>query len=116
MARTQGRVEQALAEAAPTNWRPLCSYTANLERLGEALLNTDAAWVSIGRAIEGPRTVMQPFFSSAGTEPQPSNERRLADQLVPQYPWIWSAGVLAGLLGLSLWTLNLRVKSLDRLR
>ncbi len=44
------------------------------------------------------------------------NERRLADQLVPQYPWIWSAGVLAGLLGLSLWTLSMRVKSLDRLR
>ena len=43
--RVQQRVEQAEAEAAPTNWRPLCSYTANLQRLGEALLNTDAAWV-----------------------------------------------------------------------
>ena len=35
---------------------------------------------------------------------------------MPQYPWIWSAGVLAGLLGLSLWILSTRVKSLDRLR
>ena len=41
-----------------------------------------------------------------GREPAPINERRLADQMVPQYPWIWSAGVLAGLLGLSLWTLS----------
>ena len=112
----QQRVEQAEAEAAPTNWRPLCSYTANLQRLGEALLNTDAAWVEIGRAIEVPRAAMQPFFRHGGRSRPPINNRRLADQLVPQYPWIWSAGVLAGLLGLSLWTLSTRVKSLDRLR
>ena len=43
-------------------------------------------------------------------------ERRLADQFVPQYPWAWSAGILAGLLGLSVCTLSARVKSLDRLR
>jgi ABC-2 type transport system permease protein len=112
----QGRVEQALAEEAPTNWRPLCSYTANLERLGEALLGTDAAWVQIGRAIEAPRAALQPFLALKGAKQTPMNERRLADQMVPQYPWIWSAGVLAGLLGLSLWTLSTRVKSLDRLR
>jgi ABC-2 type transport system permease protein len=110
----QARVEQVQAEAAPTNWRPLCSYTANLVRLGEALLNTDAAWVEMGRAIEAPRAALQPFFGGQGAAP--ANERRLADQLAPQYPWIWSAGVLAGLLGLSLWTLSTRVKSLDRLR
>ena len=48
--------------------------------------------------------------------PEPVNERRLAEQMVPQYPWTWSAGVLAGLLGLSLCILSTRVKSLDRLR
>ena len=35
--RVNERVEEALAKAAPTDWRPLCSYTANLHRLGEAL-------------------------------------------------------------------------------
>ncbi len=60
--RVQERVELAVAEAAPSNWRPLCSYTANLQRLGEALLNTDAAWVEIGRAIEAPRAALRPFF------------------------------------------------------
>jgi len=32
------------------------------------------------------------------------------------FPWSWSAGVLAGLFGLSLWILTSRVRSLDRLR
>lgn len=109
-----GRVEQALAEAAPTNWRPLFSYTANIERLGEELLSTDAAWVEIGRAMKVPQSVFQKFLGGRGSSP--AHDRRLADQIVPQYPWIWSAGVLAGLLGISLCTLSMRVKSLDRLK
>jgi ABC-2 type transport system permease protein len=116
--RVQARVAQAEAEAAPTNWRPLCSYTANLQRLGEALLNTDAAWVEIGRAIEVPRAAIGPLFAGGGARANSAqiNNRLLADRLVPQYPWIWSAGVLAGLLGLSIWTLSRRVKTLDRLQ
>jgi ABC-2 type transport system permease protein len=116
--RVQQRVDRAEAEAAPTNWRPLCSYTANVQRLGEALLNTDAAWVEIGRAVEAPRAVLKPFLGRGGSNEESAaiDNRRLANQLVPQYPWIWSAGVLAGLLGLSIWTLSTRVKSLDRLK
>ena len=86
---------------------------ADLAGVGEGLLGTDSAWVEIGRAVEVPRSTFASFF---GPKPPPVNERRLADQWTPQYPWIWSAGVLAGLLGLSLWTLSMRVKSLDRLR
>jgi ABC-2 type transport system permease protein len=119
--RVRERVERAEIEAAPSNWRPLCSYTANLQRLGEALLGTDAAWVQIGRAVEAPRATLRPLFSIRGLfgrrpPPPQTNDRRLADQNVPQYPWIWSAGVLAGLLGLSLCILSTRVRSLDRLR
>jgi len=111
------RAELRLAAAAPTDWRPLCSYTANLKRLGESLLNTDAAWVQIGRAVEAPRITIQSLQSLfGGGHGAPANVRRLADYWVPQYPWPWSAGVLAGLLGLSLWILSLRIKSLDRLR
>jgi hypothetical protein len=112
--RVQERVEKEQAEAAKTDWRPLCSYTDNLRRIGEALLNTDAAWVEIGRAVEAPRVAIPRLLGRRGATT--INNRRLADQLVPQYPWIWSAGVLAGLLGLSIWTLSTRVKSLDRLK
>jgi ABC-2 type transport system permease protein len=125
--RTHQRVEQAMAEAAPTNWRPLCAYTTNLRCVGEALLGTDAAWVEIGRAIEAPMAALGPLSKprpllnpgtshGAPTALPAAGDRRLADQLVPQYPWTWSAGVLAALLGLSLWTLSTRVKSLDRLK
>jgi ABC-2 type transport system permease protein len=110
----QAQVEEAEIKAAPRNWRPLCSYTANLQRLGEALLRTEAAWVQIGRVAEELEAASQPFPD--GRQAPPPNDRRLADTMVPQYPWTWSAGVLAALLGLSLWTLNRRVKSLDRLR
>jgi hypothetical protein len=107
-------------EGAGDDWRPLCSYTTNLERLGDGLLNTDAAWVQIGTAMEGARQLVPaPVFGMSGfgkSKPEPINERRYADQFVLQYPWIWSAGVLAGLLGLSVWILTRRVKSLDRLR
>jgi len=47
---------------------------------------------------------------------QSGNERRLAEQMVPQYPWQWSAGVLLGLWLLSVMILSFRVKSLDRLK
>ena len=40
----------------------------------------------------------------------------LVGALGPQYPWYWSAGVLAGLFGLSACILNFRVRSLDRLK
>jgi ABC-type transport system involved in multi-copper enzyme maturation permease subunit len=80
------------------DWRPMCSYQTNLERVSDALLGADAAWDKISRPMG------------------PGGERRRADTGVPQYPWTWSAGVLAALLGLSTWTLTSRVKSLDRLR
>jgi hypothetical protein len=85
------------------------------------LLNTDAAWVQIGRAVEqGRQVVNQPMrlFGRSGlvTKPQPINERRFADMMVPQYPWWWSGAILAGLMGISTWILSRRVKSLDRLK
>ncbi len=96
-----------MSAAMRRDWRPLCSYVGNLERMADQLLDTDSAWVSIGRATQrsGP-----PRRSPVG------DERQLADQIVPQYPWWWSAGVLAALAGLSTWILTRRVKSLDRLR
>jgi hypothetical protein len=105
-------MDEVLARNAQHNWRPLLSYTANLERLGDGLLQTDAAWVQIGRAVEKARQIV-PLGPAAAAA---TNERRLADQIVPQYPWTWSAGVLLVLLGISVWTLTRRVRSLDQLR
>jgi ABC-type transport system involved in multi-copper enzyme maturation permease subunit len=107
------------SEALRSDWRPLCSYVSNLQRIGDQLLGTDGAWVSIGKAIERPRAAMQTAFGPRGgpaAAPPVVNERALAEWWVGQYPWQWSAGVLAALVGLSTWTLTRRVKSLDRLR
>lgn len=95
----QARLQAEEIRAAPSDWRPLVSYTANLSRIGQQLLGTDARWVALGQL-------------------QPPDERRrfLYNVRGPQYPWYWSAAVLAGLLGLSACILNLNVKSLDRLK
>jgi ABC-2 type transport system permease protein len=107
------------AEAMRGDWRPICSYTTNLERMADLLLDTDGAWVAFGKAVERPRGSLKKSLKAVmGSDARlpPSYERRYADRMVLQYPWWWSAGVLAGLLGLSTWTLTRRVKSLDRLR
>jgi ABC-2 type transport system permease protein len=114
-------VQRALAEAAKTDWRPLLSYPANLKRLGDAALDTDGAWVKIVRAINSSQSSTNFMMDvSTGRWPTKSrpqvDERYLANQNVPQYPWTWSATVLAGILVLSAWILSIRIKSLDRLR
>jgi len=113
------QVQIGEAQAARENWGPLCSYVANLDRLADLLLDTDTAWVSIGKVAKEPQ---MPGGRRGGPMPGqqpellPANERLLADQHVAQFPWWWSAGVLTGLLGISTWTMTRRVKSLDRLR
>lgn len=81
------------------NWRPLPSYTANLSRIGDQLLGTNAAWESVGKLL-----------------PPEERVEVLRQFTGPKYPWTWSAAVLLGLFGLSAWILNTRVKSLDRLK
>jgi ABC-2 type transport system permease protein len=103
--------------AARGDWRPMCSYVANLDRIADLLLDTESAWVAIGTAVEGARrSAIEKRFGGPLRDLPDSNPREMADHLVLQYPWWWSAGVLAGLLGLSTWILTRRVKSLDRLK
>ncbi|HLJ95115.1 MAG TPA: hypothetical protein VKU02_18205 [Gemmataceae bacterium] len=124
--RAQARGEAAWAEVADRDWRPTISYTANLDRLADLLLGTDSAWVTIGREVDRPRRLAGPMMA-LGMNPreraqmaallaQPTSERRLANQIVAQYPWYWSAGILAGLLVFSLCVLTFRIQSLDRLK
>ena len=81
-----------------TDWRPVVSYSTNLDRIGDWLLDTDAAWVAIGKAIERPRAASGPMANihAGGRLPGeltgPANDRMLADHMVWQFPWYWSAG------------------------
>ena len=90
---------RAEIEAAKSDWRPVVSYTANLHRVGERLLGTNAAWE---RLVQ---------LSPAGQRSQ-----ILVRMMGNQYPWYWSAGALAGLFVLSACVLSFSVKSLDRLK
>ncbi len=96
------RNEQFLTDelqAAKSDWRPLISYTGNLQRIEERLLNTNAAWRKL-------------------SELSPASQRGpiLLQLLDTQYPWYWSAAVLFGLAAISTCTLSLTIKSLDRLK
>lgn len=86
-------------EAERTDWRPLVSYSANLRRIEERLLNTNASWQRLSDITPSGRR--GPF---------------LMQMLGTQYPWYWSAAVLLGLAALSAGTLHLTIKSLDRLK
>jgi ABC-2 type transport system permease protein len=97
--RIREKAAEARTEAARSNWRPLFSYTDNLHRIRAFLFDTHSSFVQV-----------------AGVGNRALEAREFADAMVPQYPWYWSAGVLAGLFGISVWILTTRVKSLDRLR
>jgi ABC-2 type transport system permease protein len=97
--KAMAELQEAELREAKTDWRPLVSYTANLRRVGQQLLGTDKAWETLSEL-----------------KPPGQREQFLLEWAGPQYPWYWSAAVLAGLLGLSACILNFRVKSLDRLR
>ena len=114
--------EAARAARGQTDWRPTLSYANNLDRIGDWLLDTDAAWVQLGGTLARPQQMpgvgpMAKGRNTPGGPPgAPVNERVLADRIVWQFPWYWSAGVLAGLCLLSAFVLSRRVKSLDRLK
>jgi hypothetical protein len=112
------RAEDVRLDQAATDWRPVLSYGANLDRLGDLLLDTDSAWVLLGRTIERPRAAVGPLAKSRGlpVSTGPVDDRRLAKQRTWQFPWYWSAGALGGLWLVSVFILTQRVKSLDRLK
>jgi ABC-2 type transport system permease protein len=92
-------LEQKFVEEDRRDWRPLVSYLENLRRIGRNLMRTDAAWEQV-------RTHLPPQ----------QREMFRTHYMDAEYPWYWSAAVLAVLFGLSLWILHFRVRSLDRLK
>jgi ABC-2 type transport system permease protein len=86
-------------KAAKTNWRPLISYPANLAHLGNQLLGKNASVEKLS-TLQPPQIRTEFLMTAMGY----------------QYPWQWSAAVLAALFGLSACILKFSVKSLDRLK
>jgi ABC-2 type transport system permease protein len=123
-----------LGATVRADWCPLVSYTNNLNRLRDALLDAETAWDQVtnlfdtGRRQVGQAVAFGPFSPGrrfrSRAEPVPSHGRSAAAVeptprspfAPPGYPWQWSAGVLAGLAVLSLGVLTMQVRSLDRLR
>lgn len=114
-----GMVAGVLTDGAKKEWGPTVSYAYNLQRTMETLLDTDAAWKKFERLMQAGQqaaTSAAPFPMQAGMKLRPPPPPRQRSQAWPTSPWHWSAGVLAGLFGLSACILMFRVKSLDRLK
>lgn len=114
-----------LTESVKRDWCPIVSYGNDLLRIREAMFDTASARTRIRTLFEaGQDQVRQSIFPFGRRNRRPSPPPRVVRPARPGmdadgnsiYPWQWSAGVLAGLTGLSIWTLSSRVKSLDRLR
>jgi ABC-2 type transport system permease protein len=138
-----GVASGVLNQTIRQDWCPLISYTGNLNRVREALIDSETAWGKIsglfqtgqdkirdaaGQELSGRRRRGRFGFNFGPAPPAPpappaapsashshiGNDRSTGK--IASYPWQWSAGVLAGLAGLSVWILATRVRSLDRLR
>jgi ABC-2 type transport system permease protein len=141
-----GNISVFLMESLRDESYHLVSFVSNLNRVGNALLDTKSAWDKLTDLGEERRTLVTgvpppsrrdprmqggmgepPLGPGGAGSPRPGPRQQRPPQYQPEgrptvslwdpsYPWYWSAGVLAGLFGLSLWILSSRVKSLDRLR
>jgi ABC-2 type transport system permease protein len=121
-----------LERTVGAEWCPLVSYTKNLSRVRDALLDAGTAWDRVTSLTQvSPREI--PGFGGGPfgrgrrrgrfgpTPPEPPDaaapgSRPGSPWAPPTYPWQWSAGVLAGLAVVSLLVLTTRVRGLDRLR
>ena len=105
------KAQEEQDEALRNDWRRLFSYVGNLERVSDRLLGADDARAALAKLAPQADELAEKAFGGPPGAPRPEDKPP-----PPTYPWEWSAGVLAGLLGLSTWTLTSRVKSLDRLK
>jgi ABC-2 type transport system permease protein len=130
-----------LEETTHRDWCPTISYTTNLERIREELLDVATARWQFQELIQASRDsapqVMRPLlpFGPRFRPPPPRPRQSLPrprysrdDNFeegmpplirTPEYllfPWTWSVAILTGLFVASALTLSTRVKSMDRLR
>jgi ABC-2 type transport system permease protein len=130
-----------LVRTVRADWCPLVSYTENVNRIRDALIDAETAWDQVanvfgaGRQVLGGPSAAPPFgrgrrlgsrllmLPRSGPRPPDSEvtrstaPRQRRPAFAPaEYPWQWSAGVLAALAAVSCAVLTTRVRSLDRLR
>jgi ABC-2 type transport system permease protein len=105
----EGQTEYDQAQRG--DWRPLLSYTANLQRIGVALLGSRAAWEKVDELRDA--RIREMMAQGGGFYYRGES---LASRMTPSYPWWWSGAILLVLAVASVVVLNARVKSLDRLR
>lgn len=87
-------------EAQLHDWRPLVSYTGNLNRLGNKLLGINDVWLKLAKL-------------------EPNRWRRsflLMRFGGPWYPWYWSLALLTGLFLGSAGLLKWSIRSFDRMK
>ena len=113
----------SLAATVKADWCPVVSYTGNLLRVREALLDTASAQENLSKLVQAGADQAQdaivPFPFNKLARRRPPRPPRPAPSILPalsKYPWTWSAGVLTGLGLLSILVLTTRVKTLDRLK
>lgn len=118
---------ESLTSTVKADWCPTVSYTNNLLRMREALLDTQTAQENLSKLIEAGgdqvRDSVIPFpLNKVGRRRAPQPPRPPGGRpggLLPAmstYSWTWSAGVLGGLFVMSALVLTTRVKTLDRLK
>lgn len=104
-------------------WCPLVSYTTNLNRVRDALLDAETSWDRLTSLSQvSPRSMPMDLFGPRRRrrgrihEVRPTDAGSRSPWAPRTYPWQWSAGVLAGLAAASLLVLTTRIRGLDRLR
>ncbi|QEH34943.1 ABC-2 family transporter protein [Aquisphaera giovannonii] len=128
-----GQLEQVVRRP----WCPLVSYSGNLDRIREGLLDTPAAYERLKTLFRAGqdqlRQSARPSLFGRGRRkgpdgmappvprpPEPPGARgpggTAPDGEKAELPWPWSLAVLAGLGVLSAGILSVRIRSLDRLR
>ncbi len=107
-----------LQSTVDADWCPLVSYRTNLDRIRDALLDSETSWdrmTSLGQV--SPRSLpMRPFQPRRHHRADDNDPARRSPWAPRTYPWEWSAAVLIGLAVASLLVLTTRVRGLDRLR
>lgn len=93
----------------------IVSYTSNLRRLQEVLLDTESARDQFHEAIQQFWQTM-PQQPMAGPGFGPYRRPEPFNWMVSPFPWPYAAAVLLGLTLLSVVILATRIKSMDRLR
>lgn len=107
-------VAGSLDELLKEDWCLTISYTGNLMRTRDMVLDLEGSWPANLRAKR--QLAVEEMRASMKQHQFRPNRRTMQMVDPPKIPWQWTIGILAGMSGLSLCILSFRVRSLDRLK